>query len=930
MSEALKAKDKGDDGEEELLSPRRQAAAFLRAQLMKSPSPDLRSPSQRTRSRTPQRFPRQRLFDDGLSLPAWSSAVSLLDFTSPTKQLAASTFQVAETPPRVSGQRGALLENIPTKVDGRSSKVTPRKSRAGTSGQVTPQKNRSGTTGQATPQKSRSGTTGQVTPQKSRSGTTGQATPQKSRSGTTSQTTPQKSRSGTTGQVTPQKSRAGTMGQVTPQKSRSGTTGQVTPQKTRLGTSGQVTPQNTRSGTTGQATPQKPRPGTTGQVTPQKTRSRTTGQVTPQKTRLGTTGQDTRQKTGERTTDQVTPQKTRPGSSGQVTPSKADPSAQKWGVGQFTVERGEAGRLSLRKSRPGPTTPKKGERGRGERRGGSRHLKGVSPAHSSSSSSSQQSSILDYVSPSRRPSTGLATNRSAGANPESSPTLSSRRSLSADLTSARSVGGSITLGSSLAELGAANGSGSSGWGLSPDSSHTFTPTKTTQPFRSPTKTPTKPILKNSPSLKRSQSAHGAAVQTPQKSPRVTFDMDPRRRDARTPSPTGEKVVKTPDSMDKWRRRKRRWGSDSNKSPLSSSSAEGSDLFSQPGRSGTDVSDSAVCRNSRVSMLRLERDSSKVEFTGEAPGLSTGFLSVGSRKRSSVFSEIGDTSSRRKKRRPNSCVAGGFSKPTAFSEDAMDSYGLNASNSYFTASNDDVFLGSPEEPVPFSSPGKKELEDEGRAARRQGSPQFKGKSRSRVGLTRCKSSFAFEGSQGFEIATAQESGPPSSPTFSTSPAPKQRTSDETQSGQCRMASRTSSQMNPSASKGKGKGRTSSRLKTLPKTEEPQDQAFAHKEARAAGPSRVTSEFLTPTRSALTSSTECSSLTPLRVKGTPTDRKYSPTVSTTSLVQLMNSPILLQDPRLPKGRLSRDGLAAGHDCSSSERPRKKPKPMPPFLD
>ena len=906
MSEALKAKDKGDEGEEELLSPRRQAAAFLRSQLMKSPSPDLRSPSQRTRSRTPQHFPQQRLFDDGLSLPAWSSAMSLLDFTSPTKQSATSTFQVAETPPRVSGPRGAPLENTPTKVDGRSSKVTPRKSRAGTSGQVTPQKNRSGTTGQATPQKSRSGTTGQATPQKSRSGTTGQ--------------------------VTPQKSRAGTTGQVTPQKSRAGTTGQVTPQKTRLGTSGQVTPQNTRSETAGQATPQKPRPGTTGQVTPQKTRSRTTGQFTPQKTRLGTAGQDTHQKTGERTTGQVTPQKTRPGSSGQVTPSKADPSAQKWGEGQFTVERGEAGRLSLRKSRPGPTTPKKGERGRGERRGGSRHLKGVSPAHSSSSSSSssQQSSILDYVSPSRRPGTGLAANRSAGANPESSTTLSSRRSLSADLMSARSGGGSITLGSSLAELGAANGSGSSGWGLLPDSSHTFTPTKTAQPFRSPTKTPTKPILKNSPSLKRSQSAHGAAVRTPQKSPRVTFDMDPRRRDARTPSPTGEKMVKTPDSMDKWRRRKRRWGSDSNKSPLSSSSAEGSDLFSQPGRSGTDVSDSAVCRNSRVSMLRLEQDSSKVEFTGEAPGLSTGFLSVGSRKRSSVFSEIGDTSSPRKKHRTNSCVAGGFSKPTAFSEDAMDSYGMNASDSYFTASNDDVFLGSHEEPVPFSSPRKKELEDEGREARRQGSPQFKGKSPSRVGLTRCKSSFAFEGSQGFEIATAQESGPPSSPTFSTSPARKQRTSDETRSGQCRMASRASSQTNPSTSKGKGKGRTSSRLKTLPKTEEPQDQAFARKAAGAAGPSRVTSEFLTPTRSALTSSTECSSLTPLRVKGTPTDRKYSPTVSTTSLVQLMNSPILLQDPRLPKGRLSRDGLAAGHDCSPCERPRKKPKPMPPFLD
>ena len=146
----------------------------------------------------------------------------------------------------------------------------------------------------------------------------------------------------------------------------------------------------------------------------------------------------------------------------------------------------------------------------------------------------------------------------------------------------------------------------------------------------------------------------------------------------------------------------------------------------------------------------------------------------------------------------------------------------------------------------------------------------------------------------------------------------------------MASRTSSQTNPSASKGKGKGRTSSKLKTLPKTEEPQDQAFTRKEAGAAGPSRATSEFLTPTRSALASSTECSSLTPLRVKGTPTDRKYSPTVSTTSLVQLMNSPILLQDPRLPKGRLSRDGLAAGHDCSPNERPRKKPKPMPPFLD
>ena len=780
---------------------------------MKSPSPDLQSPSWRTRSRTPQRFPRQRLFDDGLSLPAWSSAMSLLDFTSPTKRSAASTFQVAETPPRASGQRGAPVENTPTKVEGRSSKVTPRKSRAGTSGQVTPQKSR---------------------------------------------------------------------------------------------------------------------PGTTGQVTPQKSRAATTGQVTPQKIRAGTTGQVTHQKTVEGSSGQVTPQKTRPGSSGQVTPSTADPNARKWGEGQFTAERGEAGRLSLRKSKPGPTTPKKGERGRGERRGGSRRLKGVSPAHSSSSSSSQQSSILDYVSPSRRPGTGLAENRSAGANPVSSPTLSSRRCLSADLTSARSGGGSITLGSSLAELGAANGSGSSSWGLLPDSSHTLTPTKTAQPFRSPTKTPTKPILKNSPSLKRSQSAHGAAVGTPQKSPRVTFDMDPRRRDARTPSPTGERVVKTPDSMDKWRRRKRRWASDGNKSPLSSSSAEGSDLFSQPVRSGTDVSDSAVCRNSRVSTLRLERDSNKAEFTGGAPGLSTGFPSVGSRKRSSVFSEIGDTSSPGKKRRANSCVAAGFSKPTAFSEDAMDSYGLNASDSYFTASNDDVFLGSFEEPVPFSSPGKKELEDGGRAAHRQGSPQFKGKSPSRAGLTRCKSSFAFEGSQGFEIATAQESRPPSSPTFSTSPAPKQRTRDEAQSGQCRMASRTSSQTNPSASKGKGKGRTSSKLKTLPKTEEPQDQAFTRKEAEAAGPSRATSEFLTPTLSALASSTECSSLTPLRVKGTPTDRKYSPTVSTTSLVQLMNSPILLQDPRLPKGRLSRDGLAAGHDCSPNERPRKKPKPMPPFLD
>ena len=510
----------------------------------------------------------------------------------------------------------------------------------------------------------------------------------------------------------------------------------------------------------------------------------------------------------------------------------------------------------------------------------------------------------------------------------SPPPLPGPGSFSTDLLSAQPGGGSTRQSSGPRKLRGSNSSESFGWEPMPASSHTLTPTKSQQPFMSPTKTPTKPILKNSPSLQLSPSLQGRAVQTPQKSPRVTFDMDPRHRDARTPSPRGERVVKTPDSMDKWRRRKRRWTRDGSKSPLSSSSAEGSlsDLFSQQGSSGSDVSDSAVSHKARVSVLPFEQGANKEEPTGGASGLSARFLSFASRKRSAAFSETGDTSSPSKKRKTNSSAAGGISKPAAFSEDAMDSYGLNATDSYFSASNDDVFLGSSEELIAFSSPRKVELDKGSGVASKQGSLQFKVKPRSKVGLMRCESILVFEGSQGFEIVTTQESAPPSSPIFSTSPAPKQQAKDDTQSSFGRTSSRNSSQANLSANKGK----TSIRLKTLPKTRESQDQKCTPKEAEKAGPSRAASEWLTPTRSAQATHVDGGGLTPLRVKGTPTDRKYSPTVSTNSLMQLMNSPILLEDPRLPQGRLSRDGLSSGRDRSPDERPRRKPKAMPQFVD
>ncbi|XP_070178506.1 treslin-like [Littorina saxatilis] len=808
LSDALSSKDShvAADDDDDILSPKRQAAAFLRAQLMKSPSPDLHSASRNTRSRTPQRLPRQQLFNDSLSLPAWSSAVSRLDFTSPVKRLStSSSLLVAETPPRGGKQQSVLVADTPGKEEER---------------------------------------VGQVTPVKTRSGQT---------------TTPQKKTTRMSGRFTPKKERTGAVSQGTPPKAGA-------------------------AKAVGRSTPKK-------------------GEILE--------------------------------SPSQGTPPKG-PKAR----GGSTPKKGET---AVPPTKKGGKSPTLGERGRSV----SKRLKGLSPLHSSSSSSSgsQQSSILDYISPTRKPSANQNSQKITGPAALSaltSPLRSSQRASSKGFGSSRSFSfGAADEKSPMKSVPSCSfvPSLSQPEPLLPN---VGTPTKIRQEFMSPTKTPSKSILKNSPFFQGSQIGHN---RTPQKSPRVTFDFDSRRsRDSRTPSPTGDGRLPTPDSMDKWRRRKRRWTGDSTKSASvsfdsSAKSSHGSlGSSSLLGKSVPEGTTTAVSNKTRVSLLCLEQTGTDDDSADRSSGVPA------SKKRSAAFSETG-RSSPRKKRRTDSSVLSGVSEPISFSENAMDSY--------FSASNDDVFLASCSvSTAQFSSPTKLGTVKSG------SSPQFKLKPQ---GLVRCKSSFTCEGSQGFEItgSNSKDSGPPSSPVFNTSPVPKHRTKDKTPSMFSNISSRDSGQLGFSDSKGKGiaKGKTMFQTKKQTGLGKALEKAAVlstaaccytvfesqmlgtHKEAHKSGtPGELKKDstsraLLSPTRSASRSaqiSPSAPRLTPLRVKGTPTDRKYSPSVSTTSLVQLMNSPLLMENPKRSRARLFKDNDNSDHDGSPEKPPKKRIRTMQQVQD
>ena len=820
LSEALKDKE----GEEKLLSPRRQLAALLHSQLMKSPSPVHTSPAHFTRSKTPDWARRRRLFEDTRSMPAFTSAAKILDFTSPKKQLGTGASESLMSPPRTRRQSGGwFVADTPTKEEaGRVCRASPTKSDCH----------------------------GKLTSPTSTVTEAGGSAPELAAFGTLSKVAEQNLSGRDRGKLVSRRSKG-----VSPSQSSNSSSSQ---QSSILD---YISPSRRPRSTTGLALHHSP----------------------------STPGRQAREgRQGDQVSDHSLP-------SAVSSPRRSS---------RHSREReATSGVVSLQSllspSRKLVSSP-------------AGHVSGTMTGTGSSLSSRSQAEGADRKQASGSPFSG---------------TRSYRRSLQKDLMSVSVQGSGQAPTTSSSLPGSESRTASACLGTLHSDAGLSTPTKTrqlllspvkslsktvltwsssqSQQFMSPTKTPTKPILKNSPIPRGERSFSGSVctpqkslsgpVRTPQKSPRVTFQVDTRQRDTRTPSPGPSSeavIVKTPDSMSKWPRRKRRWSSE--KSPVRSPSLEEpSDRCASFGSSGSSFTKSGTSLMTESSLSSQVSSPSGLSFP---------------KKRSLLLSSssVGNVSSPSKRQRKDGPAMTSVSKPTLFSEDAMDSY--------FSASNSNVFLATSAAEQTPSTPVKQFGKPS--PHKRQPSPRFKGRSPGKTSAVGSEGSQGFDfatssksgfdsvgGSQGFEIVPSENVQHPHSPVFHTSPGLHRQTRQGTQRSRDQTYLSDHSRAREEAAR----------------TDQPHQQTSTGRQTAA---SATAAEPLPMSTRSAGNSPARGRLTPLRVKGMATDRKYSPSVSTTSLVQLMNSPILLEGPKGSKRELPREG--SGDDSEGSpvkKRPRKK---------
>jgi hypothetical protein len=268
---------------------------------------------------------------------------------------------------------------------------------------------------------------------------------------------------------------------------------------------------------------------------------------------------------------------------------------------------------------------------------------------------------------------------------------------------------------------------------------------------------------------------------------------------------------------------------------------------------------------------------------------TGASSVkGCRKRVLQLQSEADRASSPSKQRKTDVISGGaISEPVLFSEDAMDG------SNFF--SNDSVFVGpaSDCDEDLFASPRRGRSQTAGRNA----SPQIKAKNMKKLSFSRT-SSFNFEGSQGFEITSVSRgssSYTPSSPAVKTRPVSLSHDLSDGSLSSC-------FELDKNTHDKKDKKKTNKRKRGTCSPEDPPDVSSSSV-GRTAGfqPSLVNSQ-----------------LTPLRVKGTRTSLSVSPSVTTRSLVHLINSPLLMGDSELAQSNLS-ESEASDHERRHSTRKR-----------
>ncbi|KAL8595854.1 hypothetical protein ACOMHN_012272 [Nucella lapillus] len=856
-------------------SPRRQVTALLNP-VGASPdlrSPELRSPAFSTRSRTPTRSGGRPLFQDTRSMPAFPSAAKILDFRSPVKRSPTVT-----TPPRAGRGPCALLAHnaaaahtdsvhplTPTK--GRVHPLTPTKGRVHpptpTKGRVHPLTPSKGRVHPLTPTKGRvhplTPTKGRVHPPTPTKGRVHPPTPTKGR---VHPLTPTKGRvhplTPTKGRVHPPTPTKGRVHPLTPTKGRvhppTPTKGRVhppTPTKGRVHpptpTKGRVHPPTP---TKGRVHPPTPTKGRVHPLTPTKGRvhppTPTKGRVHPLTPSKGRV-------------HPLTPTKgRRAAASGVHTPTK-QPSASKHRAQGSTPSEQVAGVTSLEGG--GRSTPREPGRGQDAQ---------ISPQGASPRESSQHSSGMNYTSPIRRPASSkvthfaglLASNSEPGTS--ATPTKARRELLSPVRPAVTRSPGRLQQFLSAVRT-PTKGAGS----RSPD------------PFLSPVKTPSKSILRPSP-------LRGSLSTTHHESLRVSFSVQPD-----SPPAVSDRAAETPD---KWQRRKRRRSGGPGKSPSSSpSAAEGK----TPGE-----------HTQPLTRDVLLKDDSRLDDVSQGFAVAGPSRVATSRKRSSVLSETDRPSSLCMRQKVDRSGVARVSRPSLFSENAVDSY---------FACSDDVFLGPPSDQHHHHPPSDQHHHhppslgtEQWADGRRPESPLFKSRTQERGGAggaeggrpfdfaSRQSSTDSMAGSQGFEagmVATKEDQHPPS-PTFSTSPVLKRRCS---------------------VSRNRDGGQASGRDSRTDPQSKPHPAVYQRK-LREASSTEKAGPCGDGSGCVIQSLSEGPSLT---VKGVVVT--YSPRVSSSSLAQLISSPLLLPPSGLKRAREEEGGGAMPDDAVTSPRQKKSRKKL-----
>ncbi|XP_067666832.1 treslin-like [Haliotis asinina] len=337
-------------------------------------------------------------------------------------------------------------------------------------------------------------------------------------------------------------------------------------------------------------------------------------------------------------------------------------------------------------------------------------------------------------------------------------------------------------------------------------------------------------------------------------PSVTSPPSKSEQVQRTPSPQKQLKVKTPDSFDKWPRRKRRWASPTQPPCQKENLHAGSSPAKEDKGNTVSGSEHTAEHNVNVSRKRSFVESIQDSSTTYSPC-----------KRSKT--SWSETVSFKDSKETRYCLHRRVSSLASVNEhlpSENNSSLVSSGMDYFSATNDDVFLPNDSEEmhsVALDSSGQTSGQSHPHSLRNRGqvqsfprseSPIF-GSSPSISRLLQDQHTISSTSSQGFDVNTEEEEEQlPSSPKFQTSPAltnkPSKTTSPQTSTA-CVSPVRQSSRTNRSTPSPNSRSPSSVQKSPFPRTSS--------------------------------------------VAESPRQRKFSPSVSARSLVLLMNSPIIKAD-------------------------------------